>query len=203
MPTKGGLAATRQSRPYDNTLRRQRAADTRRRIVEAGSELLHSSDVRDWEALTIRAVAELAGVNERTVYRHFENERGLRDAVMHRLEEEAGIALEALELGDVAALAARIFRHAASFRLDTGPALDPTLTETRRRLHRALLDAVTGAAPQLSEDDRTRTAAVLDLLSSVGAYERLMRDWDLGVAEAARAVGWVISLIEDAVRDGR
>ena len=37
------------------------AAATRRRIVVAGSELLHASHVRDWESLTIRAVADRAG----------------------------------------------------------------------------------------------------------------------------------------------
>ena len=84
-------APARARRRYDTTLRRQQAAGTRERIVAAGSALLHRSPIRDWRSLTLRAVAERAGVNERTVYRHFANERALRDAVMHRLEEEAGI----------------------------------------------------------------------------------------------------------------
>src|ERR1700683_2616023 len=75
-------------RSYDGTLRREQAAVTRERIVVAGSELLHRGSIRDWKRLTVRAVAERAGVSERTVYRHFGNERGLSDAVMHRLEEE-------------------------------------------------------------------------------------------------------------------
>src|SRR4029453_2711712 len=98
--------SVRARRRYDTTLRRQQAAGTRERIVAAGSELLHSSSIRDWRALTIRAVAERAGVNERTVYRHFVNEQGLRDAVMHRLEEEAGIDLTGLRLEEVADVAA-------------------------------------------------------------------------------------------------
>ena len=86
-------------RPYDSTLRRQRAAETRGRIIAAGSELLHGSSVRDWHGLTIRAVAERAGVNERTVYRHFANERALRDAVIHRLEQHAGVDLAQMQEG--------------------------------------------------------------------------------------------------------
>ncbi len=74
-------------RKYDSPMRRQRAVETRERIVTAGCRILQSSSVRDWRALTIRCVAERAGVNERTVYRYFGNERGLRDAVMHRLEQ--------------------------------------------------------------------------------------------------------------------
>lgn len=191
----------RPRRPYDNLRRRQQAAGTRRRIVAAGSELLHESDVRDWGALTVRAVAERAGVSERTVYRHFENERGLRDAVMHRLEEEAGVELEGMAVGDVAALAARVFRHVASFRPGPGPTLDPTLTATRRRLHAALLEAVATAVPHWSAADRAMAAAVLDLLSSVDAYERLARDWDLDAAGAAAAVGWAIAAVGAALAD--
>ena len=58
--TRGGAAPlrSRHRRSYDSGLRRQRAAETRERIVAAGSELLHGSSVRDWHGLTIRAVAE-------------------------------------------------------------------------------------------------------------------------------------------------
>jgi AcrR family transcriptional regulator len=179
------------------------AAATRRRIIEAASELLHGSHVRDWEALTIRAVADRAGVNERTVYRHFGNERTLRDAVMQQLEAEAGIELEGLRLADVAGQAARIFRHVSSFRPAPGPALDPTLSQTRQRVHDALVDAVTGDAPQWTDGDRTLAAAMLDLLWSVGAYERLVGDWDLDADQATRAITWVIALVGEAVGGGR
>jgi AcrR family transcriptional regulator len=179
------------------------AAATRRRIVGAGSEILHASHVRDWEALTIRAVAERAGVNERTVYRHFGNERTLRDAVMQQLEAEAGIELEGMRLADVAGLTARIFRHVSSFQPAPDRALDATLSQTRQRVHAALMDAVTGEAAQWSGPDRTMAGAVLDLLWSVGAYERLVRDWDLDADQATRAITWVIAMVEDAVRHGR
>jgi len=179
------------------------AAATRRRIVEAASELLHASHVRDWEALTIRAVADRAEVNERTVYRHFGNERSLRDAVMQQLETEAGVELEGLRLVDVSGQAARIFRHVSSFRPAPGPALDPTLSQTRQRVHAALFDAVTQATPRWTSEDRTMAAAVLDLLWSVGAYERLVGDWDLDADQATRAITWVIALVDDAVRRGR
>ena len=103
--TESGSEKPEGRRAYDRTLRREQAAGTRERILVSGSELLHGASVRDWKRLTVRAVAERAGVNERTVYRHFGNERGLRDAVMHRLEEEAGIDLEGMQLGDIAKVA--------------------------------------------------------------------------------------------------
>ena len=190
----------RARRRYDNTLRQARAATTRERIVMAGSELLHGSDVRDWAGVTIRAVAQRAGVHERTVYRHFDNERGLRDAVMQRLEAEAGIDLERVELGEIGAIAARILSHVASYPTAPGPALDPTLTEARGRVHAALLESVETAAPTWSDEDRTMAAAVLDVLWSVGAYERLVGDWQLDFGRAVTALRWAIGLVEEAVR---
>jgi AcrR family transcriptional regulator len=190
-------------RPYDSKLRRQQAAETRERIVAAGSELLHDSSVRDWRALTLRAVAERAGVNERTVYRHFVNERALRDAVMHRLEEEAGIDLAGLELGGIADVTARIFEHVSSYPREPRPALDPTLTETGERQRKALLAAVAARTARWPEADRTVAAALFDVFWSVASYERLVVDWQLDRAQAIRGVTWVIGLVEDAIRKGR
>lgn len=193
----------RARRRYDTTLRRQLAAGTRERIVAAGSELLHGSPVRDWRALTVRAVAERAAVNERTVYRHFANERALRDAVMHRLEEEAGIELAGLRLEDVAGAAARIFEHVSAFPRKARPPLDPTLTEASQRQRNALLGAVAARTVRWPEADRVVAAAMFDVLWSVASYERLVVEWQLDRDQAIRGITWVIGLVEDAVRKGR
>jgi len=186
-------------RPYDSSLRRQRAGETRQRIIAAGSALLRGSSVRDWQGLTIRAVAEEAGVNERTVYRHFANEQGLHDAVMHRLEEEAGIELDGMRLEDIADVTARIFEHVATFPPDAHPTLDPTLLEAKRRQHEALLAAVATSAPVWSDADRTVVAAIFDILWSVAAYERQVIDWAIDPADATRGITWVIGLLRQAI----
>jgi AcrR family transcriptional regulator len=196
-------APVRACRGYDSRLRLQRAAETRERIVAAGSELLHGSPVRDWQALTVRAVAERAGVNERTVYRHFVNDRGLRDAVMHRLEEKAGIDLARLRLEDVADAAARIFEHVSSYPLKPRPPLDPTLTAAGQRRRKALLGAVAARAAGWPEADRVVAAAMFDVLWSIASYERLVVDWRLDREQAIRGISWVIRLVEEAVREGR
>jgi AcrR family transcriptional regulator len=195
--------ATPARRPYDNRLRRERAAQTRDRIVTAGAELVHASSIRDWHGVTIRAVAERAGVNERTVYRHFANEHALRDAVMQRLEHDVGIDLSELALGDVADAAARIFRFVSSYPLDAPPELDPTLVEANRRQHDALLAAVKEHAARWPSTDRTLAAAMLDVLWAISSYERLVNDWQLERDDAIRAITWVIDLVQDAVRDDR
>jgi AcrR family transcriptional regulator len=190
-------------RRYESALRREQAADTSRRIVAAGCEILRSASVRDWRGLTVRAVAERAGVNERTVYRHFVNERGLRDAVMQRLEEEVGIELSGMGIDDIADVAARIFEQVSTFPLGTGPALDATLDEADRRQRCALVDAVTARAGTWPEEDRTSVAAMFDVLWGVASYERLVVKWRLERDQAIRVVGWVIGLVADAVSEGR
>ncbi|HXW35712.1 MAG TPA: TetR/AcrR family transcriptional regulator [Acidimicrobiales bacterium] len=192
----------RTRRRYNSVVRRDRAAETRRRIVIAGSELLRSSNVRDWRGLTVRAVAERAGVNERTVYRHFVNERGLRDAVMRRLEDEVGIDLEGMKLEDVADVAARTLRQVSSFPLSPRQALDPTLDEAKRRQHIALLKAVGTWSEEWTDEDSVMAAGVFDVLWSVACYERLVGDWDLDSDQAIRAVSWVIEVLEGAIREG-
>ena len=190
-------------RPYNGALRKERAAETRERIITAGAELLHQSSIRDWQGLTIRAVAELAGVNERTVYRYFGNERGLRDAVIHRHEVEAGIDLAEMQLDDIADIAARIFEHVSSFPLEPRPPLDPTLAEANQRQRDALLGAIAARTGRWSAEDREVVAAMFDVLWSVASYERLIVDWQIESERAIRGITWVIELVEEAVRSGR
>ena len=199
VPTTESVRPTAARRPYDSALRRQRAAETRARIIAAGLALLRASSVRDWQGLTIRAVAEEAGVNERTVYRHFVNEQGLHDAVMHRLEDEAGIELQGMQLEDIADVTARIFEHVATFPPDARPPLDPTLMEAKRRQQAALLAAVAARTAAWSEADRTFVAAIFDILWSVASYERLVVDWAIDPSDATRGIAWVIGLLREAI----
>jgi AcrR family transcriptional regulator len=194
---------TRQRRRYHSPLRRQRAVATRERIIASGAELLHGFPVWNWSALTVRAVAERAGVNERTVYRHFADERELRDAVLSRLGNEAGVEIEGLQLSDLPDLTARIFEFISSFPLEPRTTRDSTLTAAGRRNREALLAAVTQSAPDWPPNQRALAAAMLDVLWGLASYERLVAEWGLDPKEAVRGVTWVIGLIEDAIRHGR
>ncbi len=193
----------RPGRPYDGTLRRERAAETKERILDAGSELIHRTSVRDWKRLTVRAVAERAGVNERTVYRYFGSERGLRDAVLHRNEQEAGIDLDGMQLEDIATVATQIFDHVAQYPREPRPPLDPTLVAAKDRQHDALLSAIATEAGRWPDGERTVAAAVFDMLWSVASYERLVVGWQIDHEQAVQGISWVIGLVEEAVRDGR
>jgi AcrR family transcriptional regulator len=199
------VAAPKTSTPrrYDSPVRRQQAVETRERIVEAGCTLLRRSGIRDWRALTIRGVAQQAGVNERTIYRYFGNERGLRDAVMHRLEEKAGIELEGMQLEDVAGFAARIFAHVSAYPGRPKPPLDPTLSDANVRQKHALRAALADRTSGWTDSERTAVAALLDVFWSVATYERLVMDWEMDRDQAIETVSWAIGLVEEAVRKGQ
>jgi AcrR family transcriptional regulator len=191
-----------ETRPYNSPSRRAQSAETRERIVGAAKKLLRKSSVRDWHSLTIRAVALEAGVNERTVYRHFTDERGLRDAVMRDLEHDAGIDLADLQLADVADVAGRIFDHVSSYAFEVRP-MDPTMTEAQLRQREALHDALEPWTAAWPAPTAAAVAALFDVLWSVGSFERLTVDWRLPPQQARDALTWLIGLVEQAVRSGR
>ncbi|GAA5148939.1 hypothetical protein GCM10023321_11980 [Pseudonocardia eucalypti] len=185
-------------------MRRQRASETVERIVSAGSELVHEGPVWDWRGVTFQAVAERAGVNERTVYRHFPNERELRDAVMQRLQKEAGIpTLEGMKLEEIAEITERTLAYVSTFPSGEPMPQDATQAEADKRRREALLNALVPVTAGWSETDRATAAAMFDVLWGIGAYERLVKIWGLDPAEATRGVTWVMRLVETAVRQGR
>ena len=71
------VVARNESRPYRQKVRAERQAETRQRIVEA-AVALHLE--RGPAQTSINAVAERAGVNRVTVYRHFPDARTLLEA---------------------------------------------------------------------------------------------------------------------------
>ena len=182
-------------RSYDNSGRREQAEATRDRIVSAGADLLRESSVRDWRNVTVRAVASRAGTSERTIYRHFGSEKGLRDAIMERNEREAGIDLTAVGVDDLADVAARVLRFVSAYPPTPEPPLDPTLHEADARRRAALLRAVAESAPHRSHEEHLRAAATIDLIWSIGSYERLLAGWQLDSDAAIDAVRWGIELV--------
>lgn len=197
------MKRTGRRRRYESPLRRQRAAQTRERIVSAGAELLHGVPLWNWRALTIPRVAERAKVTERTVYRYFPSESDLRDAVLARLIQEAGVDLDGLRLEGLRDFTARVFEYVSSFPLERRTLRDSALDAAHARQRQALLAAVAPFARQWPKADRVIAAAMLDVLWSLASYERLAADWKLDPEEAIRGVTWVMALVEDAIRRGR
>jgi AcrR family transcriptional regulator len=188
-------------RSYDNTARLQKAAQTRERIVSAGSEMVHAFDSWDWRGLTFRAVAARAGVGERTVYRHFPTERHLHAAVMQRLEQEAGVSYEDVTLDNLGAVTARVFGSLQRFSVrEMFPTpSDSAFVSSDERRREALLRAVSHAAPHLSNAERRKIAGLLDVLWSPASYERLVGVWGLDADDATSAIDWLMTEVVRAI----
>jgi AcrR family transcriptional regulator len=190
-------------RSYDNRARQQKAAQTRERIIAAGSQLVHEYDSWSWRDLTFRAVAERAGVGERTVYRHFPTERHLHDAVMAQLESEAGIAYEDVDLTNLAETTARVFAALQRFsvRESVPTPHDSAFVSSDERRREALLRAVSGASPHRPKQEQRTMAGLLDVLWSPASYERLVGGWGLEGADATRAIEWLMARVVEAIDD--
>ena len=193
------LSTSRRS--YHSPARQKAAAATRERIIDAGAQLVREFTTWDWDELTFRAVAERAEVSERTVYRHFPTERHLHDAIMGRLEDEAGIAYEDVELDNFAEVTARLFASLGRFAIkdSIGAPHGPAFVGAEAKRHDALDRAV--VAPQLPDAQRRALAGLLDVLWSPPTYERLVGAWNLDKGEAVEAVQWLIAKVVAAVEN--
>jgi AcrR family transcriptional regulator len=190
-------------RSYNSPTRQKAATATRERIVDAGAQLVREFTTWNWDELTFRAVAERAGVSERTVYRNFPTERRLHDAIMGRLEDEAGIAYEDVVLDNLADVTARVFASLRRFAIkDTiGAPHGPAFASADARRHEALDRAVVARAPELPDAQRRALAGLLDVLWSPPTYERLVGAWNLDKGEAVEAVQWLIAKVIAAVEN--
>ncbi|MFT3930667.1 MAG: TetR/AcrR family transcriptional regulator [Spongiibacteraceae bacterium] len=206
-PTQSSADAkqTPPRRRYDSPVRRQQTIETQERIISAGAELVHQLPNWDWTNITARAVGERAGISERTVHRYFPSERKLRDAVIQRMCQESGVELGELKLDDFADVTKIMFSYLMSFAAQplTKPVLDPSLATMDQIRCDALRNAVKQATPELSESDQENIAAMLDIFWNLPPYERLVQIWGFDADRAVKLMTWLISLVKDAVKQGK
>jgi len=200
-PKKDGPDAPAK-RTYHSPLRQQQSQETRRRIIDAGAELVHGFHAWDWTNLSARAVGERAGVSERTVQRYFPTERLLRDAVLERMVEESGVDLGALTFGEFSDVIRRMFSYLSSFAVAPEKQEDPSFASIDQFRRDALLRAVERAVPDWGSEDRRAIAAALDMFWNPPLYERLVEAWGLDTDRAVDLISWLVTLIERAVQAG-
>lgn len=186
---------------YDSPLRREQAAETRRRVVEAARKLFAS---QGFPATTIADVAREAGVSPQTVYGTFGGKPGLVVALVDLVDADsdvpalAGRLMESTDPGEVLELAVRIPRSVVESSGDlivalagaapTDEAAATALAEGRRRHDRGLA----GAVARLDElgalrpgTDTAEAAAAFATLTSDETFALLAdrHGWDLDASE--------------------
>lgn len=199
---KSAKQPAQKRRRYNSPLRQQQSAETRESIVAAGADLVRRQSTWDWKNLNAGAVSERAGVSERTVRRYFSTDNHLRAAVLQRMVEESGLRLEELALDNYADTVGQAFRYLRSFAVEPA-AVDTPLEDFDRRRRESLVQAVADATPDWSEREREMAAAALDIFWQPSLYERLTMTWGIETERAVGIVGWLIGLIEEAIREDR
>jgi AcrR family transcriptional regulator len=185
-------------RSYDNSRRAEAAAETRRRILQAGLDLA-------WEQIaietTLEDVATRAGVSVKTVLRHFGSRDGLDAALEQFALEEIGED-RAAPAGDVVADVNAIFTHYERrgdgvLKMLGQELFDDTFRgrmDIGRRLHREQIAEL--FAPQLAKRPTADHEALIDLLviaTDVYTWKLLRRDRRLPRSTAEARVRQLIA----------
>jgi AcrR family transcriptional regulator len=183
------------------SLQDARAAVVRERVLEGVAELLAAGD-----DLTFAKVARVAGVPERTVYRHFPTRQDLLTAVFHWANERIGFGAE--PPADGATAAALVRRAFPAFdemapiihELLIAPEGLPARLSDNERRRRSALEVVRHDAPGLDRTSARRVAAIVQLLTSAATWQTLRDYWDMDGAEAAETSALAIALVLDGAK---
>ena len=190
----------------DASLRDQQAALTRDRIMRALAELLVE---RGPQALSLHAVAERAGIGDRTLYRHFANKEALYVGLQAWITDEVDRAAPPASLRSPAELAASLqgaFPQLARLKdayvvLQGLPEVRSAMCDGHAARRRAITRAMKPATSALSKADATCVTAIAHLLGSSRALYFLQEVWGFSPEEAAAASGWAIGVLADAVNE--
>jgi AcrR family transcriptional regulator len=187
------------------TLRERQVARTRDLILDALTTLLGD---RRADEVTTRDIAALAGVSERTVYRHVPVLRALLDGLSRRLppiSDKPSFGVGGLD--DLAATSRRLMElldeHYVSARAEAVLNSDPRhfAADTQANT-RDMRDLLATELPDLDEREQLRIAAVIRCLVSTQAWLRMREEFGVPGTESGPAVAWVIDTIIRELRAG-
>jgi AcrR family transcriptional regulator/quercetin dioxygenase-like cupin family protein len=154
---------------------------------------------------TLDAIAQQAGLERRTVFRHFKTKEALLQAFWVWINDRITPRTLPTSLDELIAAPKETFARfddeegviRASLHTPTGRAMRMTAVPARREAFRAALREATHGAP--AEDGR-RLETIVHLLYSASAWET-MRDYaGVSGAQAGDAASWALRILVDVVR---
>lgn len=182
-----------ETRPYRMTVRAERAAATRERILDAVIDLFWE---RPTDRIALSDVAERAGVTVQTVIRRFGTKDGLMAAAVQRAvattNDERRVPVDDPDKAIDVLLDHYERLGRPALRLLAAEESSPQLSayaDVGRRQHRAwCADAFPAALAGLSEPTRTRRLAQIAAVCDVYTWKLLHLDAGLNRAETHRAI---------------
>lgn len=184
------------------TLRARNSAATRERLLDAATACIE----RGVEP-TMRAVAEAAGVGERTIYRYFDGHDALLEALVPRIQARAGVPL-CEDFDGLPAYAEALFgvfeqNRALVVALVASAWMGPRFRGSRRRNLDAMRVLVDAAHPRAPERDRAAGAATLRALLSGSTWVYLRESCGLSREDVLAHARWAIDAVERRLRAAR
>ena len=189
-------------RSYESPLRQAQAALTRERILMAAKDFLEREDI---EKLTLRHLAELAGVSPPTVYAHFATVDDLVAAFFAWLKPRLGLdkPLPPLDrLGEVPGTLFPAFEaYGAMLRnLMNKPSWDRQRMADRRARHGGWISEIGESLPDLTPEQRRRGALVMAAFWSPTVWRWMMDTCGFQPKEAEQVAAWAIDVLAEALR---
>jgi AcrR family transcriptional regulator len=189
---------TKKTRVYRSPLRKERAEQTRERILEGVVQVMARNGIAE---LSIPMIAREAGVSVPSVYHHFPTKRELIAALDDYAQRKGGFSLSEFpplnNPDDLANIILPLFKRreaieptiAAAFRSRVGYDLRRPQLEERARYFGGGLQPIT---EQLSRKEGEWLEDVVFVLTSYGCV-RAFRDYlGLDTTQAAERVAWAI-----------
>lgn len=192
------------SSTYRSPLREAQASATRMKILDAMVDVIESG-----AEPTYANLAEAAGVQERTVYRHFRTRDDLYAAFWdHSHATRFGVGFDAVDLSSLKVLVRDNFTA-----FDANAALTHVMLHSKQGLamrlapnadRRDMFERVVAAeAPHLDDARRRRTAAAAQVLYSAMSWEYLREYWQMDADEATLTVQSALDALIAAARSPR
>jgi AcrR family transcriptional regulator len=191
-----------ESSAYSSPLRAEQKERTHERILEAAAEQLLEEGI---EELSLPRAAKRARVSVPTVYRHFPT----KEALMRELTDWADRRLKLSEVpesvDEFPVWVPQLFAHWDENEAQIRARL---LSAVHRQVHRnighrrdeAIEKAMQDVTAQLEPLDARRACALVRLLVSGAAWERMRDGWDLTGEQAGEALAWAISVLVAELR---
>lgn len=196
------MTAARRTSTYQSPLRDEQKEATRQRILEAAHTLMAEHGL---EQLSFAAVAKAAGVQERTVYRHFPNKDVLFEAFWAWINPRLGVPPAPVSEAQLIESLPRVYAgFDAQEPLMRAALVSSFGRETRQRTNKerqAVFRDVTASATQgLPKREAAWITATVQLLYSSRAWMAMKDYWGYSGEEAGRACAYAIELLLEGAR---
>lgn len=194
-----------KTRAYNSPLREEQAKATREAILQALFELMQSAE--DPENIGMDEIGRLAGVQRRTIFRHFASKEVLYANFWPWMNARMGVSPTPQTLAEVVDGPRNAFPRFEEFEpimramihTPAGREMRASSVEGRRLVFAGALASV---CEKLPPEKGAKVTALAHLLYSAATWEVLKDYGGLSGAQAGETASWALEVILSAVTEG-